>query len=107
MNFNVLQTRSGRKNVTKKQLDEAPAGISAYDLLELNGEDMGHLPMEERRKNWGISFQIIILPQLNTFAHYQFRLVGRTGSAKTHLTQTTTAKRKMLKRKSSPYRCWT
>ena len=50
LNFNVLQTRIGRKNVTKKQLEEAPAGIFAYDLLEQDGEDMRELPLDERRK---------------------------------------------------------
>jgi DNA ligase 1 len=49
LNFNVLQTRIGRKNVTKKNLQEAPAGVFAYDLLELNGEDIRHLSLTERR----------------------------------------------------------
>jgi ATP-dependent DNA ligase len=50
LNFNVLQTRIGRKNVTKKNLDEAPAAFFAYDLLEINGEDIRELPMMQRRK---------------------------------------------------------
>ena len=50
LNFNVLQTRIGRKNVTKKHLQEAPAGLFAYDLLELNGQDIRHLSLSERRK---------------------------------------------------------
>lgn len=49
LNFNVLQTRIGRKNITKKNLQEAPAGFFAYDLLELNGEDIRHLSLSERR----------------------------------------------------------
>jgi len=49
LNFNVLQTRIGRKNITKKNLQEAPAGVFAYDLLEFNGEDIRHLPLSERR----------------------------------------------------------
>jgi DNA ligase-1 len=49
LNFNVLQTRIGRKNVTKKHLQEAPAGLFAYDLLELNGQDIRHLSLTERR----------------------------------------------------------
>lgn len=49
LNFNVLQTRIGRKNVTKKHLQEAPAGLFAYDLLELNGQDIRHLALSERR----------------------------------------------------------
>jgi DNA ligase 1 len=49
LNFNVLQTRIGRKNVTKKNLQEAPAGLFAYDLLELDGQDIRHLSLSERR----------------------------------------------------------
>jgi len=48
--FAVLQTRIGRKNVTKKQLQEAPVAFFAYDILEMNGEDIRPLPMQERRK---------------------------------------------------------
>ncbi|HTQ66378.1 MAG TPA: ATP-dependent DNA ligase [Puia sp.] len=48
--FSVLQTRIGRKNITKQQLTEAPVGFIAYDLLELNGEDYRENPLHERRK---------------------------------------------------------
>jgi DNA ligase-1 len=48
--FAALQTRIGRKNVTKKQLQEAPVGFIAYDLLEYNGEDWRNFPLEERRQ---------------------------------------------------------
>ena len=50
LNFNVLQTRIGRKNVTKKQLQEAPAAFFAYDLLEFDGNDIREWPLIERRK---------------------------------------------------------
>ncbi len=50
LNFNVLQTRIGRKNVTKKNLQEAPAAFFAYDLLEFNGEDIREWALQERRK---------------------------------------------------------
>jgi DNA ligase 1 len=48
--FSNLQTRIGRKNITKKQLKEAPVGFIAYDLLEYNYEDWRERPLEERRK---------------------------------------------------------
>ena len=48
--FAALQTRIGRKNITKKQLTEAPVGFIAYDLLEYNNEDYREYPMFERRK---------------------------------------------------------
>jgi len=47
--FALLQTRIGRKNVTKKQLQEAPIAFFAYDLLEYEGEDWRTRPLEERR----------------------------------------------------------
>lgn len=49
MSFSVLQTRIGRKNVSKKSLKEAPAVIIAYDLLEYEGIDWRKEPLEERR----------------------------------------------------------
>jgi DNA ligase 1 len=48
--FSNLQTRIGRKNISKKQLKEAPVGFICYDLLEFDGEDWRERPMEERRK---------------------------------------------------------
>ncbi|MEO6536954.1 MAG: cisplatin damage response ATP-dependent DNA ligase, partial [Ferruginibacter sp.] len=48
--FAALQTRIGRKNITKKQLTEAPVGLIAYDLLELEGKDLRHLSLTDRRK---------------------------------------------------------
>ena len=47
--FQLLQTRISRKKVSKKQLQEAPVIIMAYDLLECEGEDIRHLPLSERR----------------------------------------------------------
>ena len=49
MPFAALQTRIGRKNVTKKVLTEVPAGFIAYDLLEYEGEDWRGRPLVERR----------------------------------------------------------
>ncbi len=48
--FAALQTRIGRKNITKKQLTEAPVGFIAYDLLEYRGQDIRQLPLTDRRK---------------------------------------------------------
>ncbi|MBC7627227.1 ATP-dependent DNA ligase [Ferruginibacter sp.] len=47
--FAALQTRIGRKTITKKQLTAAPVGFIAYDLLEFNGEDIRYKSMAERR----------------------------------------------------------
>lgn len=47
--FAALQTRIGRKNVTKKNLQEVPVGFIAYDLLEYEGQDWRNRSLEERR----------------------------------------------------------
>ncbi|WP_353717318.1 ATP-dependent DNA ligase [Dyadobacter sp. 676] len=49
MPFNVLQTRIGRKNLSKKILEEAPVAFLAYDILEANGVDIRGLTQEQRR----------------------------------------------------------
>ena len=48
--FQDLQTRIGRKNVSKKILEKAPVVIRAYDLLEYRGEDIRQKPQRERRE---------------------------------------------------------
>lgn len=50
LNFNVLQTRIGRKNVSKNILKKAPVVMMAYDLLEYEGKDIREEPMKKRRK---------------------------------------------------------
>lgn len=47
--FSLLQTRIGRKKISKKQLQEAPVAFFAYDVLEWQGEDIRHLATNERR----------------------------------------------------------
>lgn len=49
MPFAALQTRIGRKNITKKHLTEAPISFFVYDLLEFNYEDWREKTLEERR----------------------------------------------------------
>ncbi|MEM9676063.1 MAG: ATP-dependent DNA ligase [Bacteroidota bacterium] len=48
--FSVLQTRIGRKIVTKTILKNAPIVVRAYDLLEWDGDDIRESPLEKRRK---------------------------------------------------------
>ena len=47
--FHVMQTRIGRKNVTKKALLDAPLVMVCYDIMEHEGTDIRHLSMQERR----------------------------------------------------------
>lgn len=48
--FADLQTRIGRKTVTKALLQKTPVIIKAYDLLEWQGKDIRNYPYEERRQ---------------------------------------------------------
>ncbi|WP_276169191.1 ATP-dependent DNA ligase [Zobellia alginiliquefaciens] len=47
--FNNLQTRIGRKTVSKALLNKVPVILKAYDILEWNGEDIRNLAFTERR----------------------------------------------------------
>lgn len=49
LSFNVLQTRIGRKNLSKKMLEESPVALIAYDCLEFNGADIRLKTQTERR----------------------------------------------------------
>jgi len=48
--FNDLQTRIGRKTVSKRLLAKVPVMLKAYDLLEWENNDIRSLPFIERRK---------------------------------------------------------
>ncbi|MGD1944795.1 MAG: ATP-dependent DNA ligase [Croceivirga sp.] len=48
--FNDLQTRIGRKTVSKSLLEKTPVVLKAYDLLEWQGEDIRSKPFLERRE---------------------------------------------------------
>src|SRR5678815_4838590 len=48
--FAQLQRRIGRRNLTPKVRAEVPISLVAYDLLELNGQDVRERPMSWRRE---------------------------------------------------------
>lgn len=48
--FALLQTRIGRKNISRKHLSEVPVAFFAYDILEHEGEDIREWPLRERRQ---------------------------------------------------------
>ncbi|SDR76205.1 DNA ligase-1 [Gillisia sp. Hel1_33_143] len=48
--FNDLQTRIGRKTVSKALLKKTPVILKAYDILEWEGKDVRELAFSERRK---------------------------------------------------------
>lgn len=47
--FSALQTRIGRRTLTRAVLERAPAILMAYDLLEQDGQDIRTLPLADRR----------------------------------------------------------
>ncbi|MEM9649534.1 MAG: ATP-dependent DNA ligase [Bacteroidota bacterium] len=47
--FNALQTRIGRKTISKSLLEKTPVILKAYDLLEWEGQDLREFPFVERR----------------------------------------------------------
>src|SRR5690606_27042571 len=49
LSFGILQTRIGRKNISKKHLQDAPVSFMAYDVLEWQGKDCRQRPLSERR----------------------------------------------------------
>lgn len=48
--FALLQQRIGRKKPGASSLAKAPVRFMAYDLLEVDAEDLRELPLEERRE---------------------------------------------------------
>jgi len=62
--FNDLQTRIGRKTVSKALLKKVPVILKAYDLLEWEGEDIRNKPFIERRKILDKLFQEVCHAEL-------------------------------------------
>ena len=55
--FNDLQTRIGRKNISRSLLEKVPVILKAYDLLEWEGEDIRTHSYEKRRDRLHQLFQ--------------------------------------------------
>lgn len=62
--FADLQKRIGRKTLSGKMLQELPAALIAYDLLEQGGEDLRRLPQGERRRRLEAVVAGVNCPQL-------------------------------------------
>jgi DNA ligase 1 len=62
--FASLQTRIGRKNITRKQLQESPVGFVAYDLLEFESTDWRDKSLQQRRAQLEVLVKQINLPVL-------------------------------------------
>lgn len=100
--FQVLQSRLGRKQVSATAIKKAPVVMLAYDLLELEGEDIRHKPHEERRALLEALLSRLDLPMLKlspllVFESWQELKALHTRSRE-HL-----AEGFMLKQRSAPY----
>jgi DNA ligase-1 len=62
--FADLQKRIGRKTLSAKMLQELPAALIAYDLLEQDGVDLRRLPQRERRQRLEALVASVASPQL-------------------------------------------
>ena len=62
--FADLQKRIGRKTLSAKLLNELPAVLCCYDLLEFGGVDLRALPQHERRALMEAEVAAIDVPQL-------------------------------------------
>ena len=100
--FALLQTRIGRKNITKKNLQETPITFFAYDLLEFEHEDWRSKPLAERRKKLEeliepLNTATIILSPVVQFQNWEELAEMRSKSREMG------AEGFMIKRKSSIY----
>ena len=100
--FALLQTRIGRKTISRKQLQDAPINFFPYDILEFNGEDWRNKPLTERREKLesvlqNINMHMIHISPVISFSNWQdlteMRLTARDMNCEGI----------MLKRKNSPY----
>ncbi len=101
--FNVLQTRIGRKNLSKQILQSAPVAFIAYDLLESEGVDIRNLPQEQRRmKLEDLYFRITRSEQFNISKLLDFNTWEELKSLHSHARENV-AEGFMIKRKSGTY----
>lgn len=104
LNFNKLQTRIGRKKVSKKQLIETPIAIIAYDLLEFNGEDIREQPLYKRRAQLEYLVSEINDPKILTLSPMVDYASWNELSELRAKSREMLAEGLMLKRKDSVYR---
>ena len=104
MLFAQLQRRIGRKALGKRILEEVPAVLLAYDLLEFEGQDVREQPIEWRRERLaeltaraGPEAGVVLSPEVRA-ASWEEATVLRGQSRERGVEGF------MLKRRGSPYR---
>ena len=84
MPFQELQKRIGRKNLTKKILEEIPVVFMAYDVLEQGGVDLRSLPLHERKQK----LEHILSTRDQVESQEEFTQLQLFAPCKTQLSQT-------------------
>lgn len=104
LSFQLLQTRIGRKNVTKNTIAKCPVIIMAYDLLEFEGEDIRHLPITERRNHLTKLINNLNRPDLIRLSSLVEANSWSTLLKKQNTARSVGSEGLMLKRKTSEYK---
>ena len=102
--FADLQRRIGRKTLGKKLLQDVPAALMAYDLLEQGGVDIRELPLRERRSRLEA---IVAAAPAGGRLLLSPVIVAGSWAELTRLREESRSRHvegMMLKRRSSPYR---
>jgi len=105
--FNDLQTRIGRKTVSKALLAKTPVILKAYDLLEWDGKDIRSQPYTKRRLFLEKLYQkYTLFYEENKVLHISEKMYFESWNAITQERKTAREKRSeglMLKRKNASY----
>ena len=101
--FGLLQTRIGRKNLTKNILEKSPVVFKAYDVMEFDGQDVRKKALSERRGLLEkvvqkINSRVLQLSETLEFTNWETLSQKRDESRANH------AEGIMLKRKNSEYK---
>ena len=100
--FSQLQTRINRKKVSKKIMGQAPLIFVAYDILEIDNQDIRYKPLSERKQ---ILFKIVNSIQ-NIHLHFSPLLDFQNWDELDHIrakSRENLSEGLMLKKKSSHY----
>jgi DNA ligase-1 len=101
--FAALQKRIGRKTLLKKLLDEVPAALMAYDLIEDAGVDLRDRPLSERRARLEALAERIAHPALLLSPRLELDSWDKLAAAR-RTSRARGVEGMMLKRRSAPYR---
>lgn len=106
--FSTLQKRLNRKTVSKKLMASHPVMIRAYDLLQLNGEDLRPLPFFKRREKLkafveGRDNLAVDLSPLVAFTDWDELAEIRHNPSVLEADNAAAVEGLMLKRRDSPY----